>query len=83
MSKNNNTQTTTVAEVAAAFTPRAVTPVEPAKEVKVERAYVRSMHGPFIHPYTNEKITSDGKKVDLDNWVRVQIEAGKLALVTD
>lgn len=51
------------------------------QDVKPEKAYVRSNYGDFIHPYTNDRITGDGKRVEIDNWVQVQIDCGKLEIV--
>lgn len=42
------------------------------------RAFVRTTSGgEMLHLYTNERITSEGKKIDIDHFAVSQIEAGK------
>lgn len=44
-------------------------------------AYVRAVNGKMLNLFTNVWLTSDPKKVELDEFVRGQIAAGKLEVV--
>jgi hypothetical protein len=46
---------------------------------------VRAVHGEMVNLFTSERISTDadGKKYDMDLWIKAQLEAGKLELVTD
>lgn len=46
---------------------------------KPERLSLIAVHGDIYHPFDNTKFTTDAaKKHDRDDWVNVQLEAGKL-----
>lgn len=66
---------------------KAAVSVEPAPEVKVEKGTkmrVRAAHGYIQHPFTLEAFNVDSeKKVVVDDWLKVQLEAGKLVQVED
>ena len=47
------------------------------------KEYVRAVHGEMRHLFTNELFTATPKKVEIDNFIEVQVEAGKLALGED
>lgn len=40
---------------------------------------VYAVNGDMIHLFTNVRFTKDSKPVEVDNWIEVQVEAGKLA----
>ena len=46
-----------------------------------EMAYVRAVNGNMLNLFTNVWLTQDPKKVPLDDFVRGQVEAGKLEIV--
>ena len=47
-------------------------------EPKVEKIWVRTVNAPMLNLLTNTWITADPKKVEVDSFVRAQLEAGKL-----
>lgn len=47
------------------------------------KEYVRAVHGELRHLFTNEVFTATPKKVEVDNFIEVQVEAGKLAFGED
>ena len=47
------------------------------------KEYVRAVHGEMRNLFTNEVFTATPKKVEIDNFIEVQVEAGKLALGED
>jgi len=56
--------------------------VEQAPEVK--RVRVKAVHGDIVHAFTAQRFTTtDEDKTDLDTWVQIQLDAGKLELVKD
>lgn len=52
-----------------------------AKKVANKLVYVRAVHGDMRHLFTNVVFTSDPKKVELDSFLQVQIDAGKMEIV--
>lgn len=61
-------------------TPAAKQEATPAVKAP-EMAYVRAVHGKMLNLFTNVWLTSDPKKVELDDFVRGQIDAKKLEIV--
>ena len=57
----------------------------PADKVSADKApetvYVKAVHGNMLNLFTNVWLTQDPKKVPLDDFVRGQVEAGKLEIV--
>ena len=79
-----STDTKDQAAAAAAATAAAPTPAKAPKGKGAKVARVRSLVGPFNILHTNTVI-GDGeeKKVEIDAWVQLQIDAGKLEIVVD
>jgi hypothetical protein len=48
-------------------------------------AYLVGVHGRIIHPFKPEVDLDVGQaqKVEIDDWVRIQFDAGKIALASD
>jgi hypothetical protein len=66
------------AEAPAAKAPKA------AKEAKPKVARVRSLVGRFLILHSNIVIgEGEEKKVEIDPWIQLQIDAGKLEIVVD
>jgi len=59
----------------------AKTDVAPAAKTP-ETAFVVAVHGKMLNLFTDVWLTADPKKIELDAFVRAQIEAGKLKIVT-
>lgn len=59
----------------------AKTDTAPAEKAP-KTAYVVAVHGKMLHLFTNVWITADPKKMELDEFVQGQIDAGKLKIVT-
>ncbi len=55
--------------------------VVPAAQKAPEMAYVRAVNGNMLNLFTNVWLTADPKKVELDDFVRGQVSAGKLEIV--
>jgi hypothetical protein len=53
-----------------------------AKAPAVEKAFVVAVHGRMLNLHTDVWLTADPKNVELDEYVRGQLAAGKLAIVT-
>lgn len=51
------------------------------KKIADKGVYVRATRGDIRHLFTNVVFTSDPKKVELDNFVQVQVTAGKLEII--
>ena len=67
----------------AASTP-APAPAKAPKGKGAKVARVRSLVGPFNILHTNTVIgEGEEKKVEIDAWVQLQIDAGKLEIVVD
>ncbi len=49
-------------------------------EPKVVKEWIRSVNAPMLHLYTNVWITADPKKIVIDDFVRAQLDAGKLII---
>lgn len=68
------------ADATAADAPAA--PAEPAsKYPKVAR--IVAVNNDMLHLHTNVWFTQDSKKVTLDDFIRAQLDAGKLAIAED
>jgi hypothetical protein len=52
----------------------------PKKPAEVVKDYVRTKQGVMIHHFTAVAITTDPKKMEIDSFIQVQVEAGKLIL---
>lgn len=62
--------------------PDQVTPPEaPKAKAKAKGVFVRATGGDILHLFTNVWFNQDPKKVELDSFVQVQIDAGKLEIV--
>ena len=44
--------------------------------------YVRAVHGPIQHLFTGVTIGADPKQVEIDGFLRAQIDAGKDEILT-
>lgn len=56
-------------------------PAAPTKSVVEELHYMQAVYGLLIHPFTLVHFkVEEAKKHVLDDWCKVQIEAGKLKL---
>lgn len=58
----------------------------PAKQddAKPRSLRLRAVHGDIVHPFTCHRFTTDSEDKHVeDSWVKIQVEAGKLAVVTD
>lgn len=74
----NDTTNDTITAVAKPEA-KAVRPTTKSKTVRV-----RSLVGPFTVLHTNTVIgVGEERKVELDPWVQLQIDAGKLEVVVD
>lgn len=72
--------TTTTATMSEKNQPKAAeaTPAEP----KIAR--VRAIHGLMVHPFNSKHIDTDSEaKIEIDSWVQIQIDAGKLEIIKD
>lgn len=65
--------------------PTAPTEQPQAQAPAPARARVRGVYGRMQNPVTLDWIeqSQDGKKVEIDWWIKIQLDAGKLAIVTD
>lgn len=64
-------------------TPAAKAP-KAAKEAKPKVARVRSLVGRFLILHSNTVIgEGEEKKVEIDPWIQLQIDSGKLEIVVD
>ena len=54
---------------------------ETVAEKAVDLIKVRPVFGPMNHPFVNRYIDGETLFEEMDNWLEVQIEAGKLELV--
>lgn len=82
MSDQNTPQPSTDTQDQAAAPAPAPTKNPKGKGAKVAR--VRSLVGPFNILHTNTVIgEGEEKKVEIDAWVQLQIDAGKLEIVVD
>ena len=51
------------------------------KKSAPKTVFVRAVQGELRHLFTNVVFTSDPKKVEVDGFLRAQIDAGKLEVV--
>lgn len=59
------------------------TPDNKKTEAKAKKVLIVAVHGEMIHQFTNERFSSDPKPAEMDNFIEVQIAAGKLAIYTE
>jgi len=52
-------------------------PAEPKPKVP-RKAYVRAVHGDMVHLITAKRITKVPAKLEVDDWLQAQIDAGKV-----
>ena len=84
MSDQNNPQPSTDTQDQAAAPAPAPAPAKTPKNKGAKVARVRSLVGPFNILHTNTVIgEGEEKKVEIDAWVQLQIDAGKLEIVVD
>lgn len=50
---------------------------------KLQKAYVAAVHGDMLHLFTNVWFTKDPKKVEIDQFVQAQLDAGKLVIADE
>lgn len=62
----------------SAVQPKAAPPENRASKV----TYVRAVHGPIQHLFTGVTIGADPKQVEIDGFLRAQLDAGKIEIVT-
>ena len=60
----------------------AATPATKGRKSSVD-PLVASVFGDMVHAFTAVKIPSDGRRMKIDSWIEVQIEAGKLKILED
>ena len=54
-----------------------------AKAAKDNREWIVAVHGRMLHLHTNVWFDADPKRHELDDFVKAQLEAGKLAIYTE
>lgn len=62
----------------AASAPKAGAPA-----AQPRKAYIRTVSGELLHLFTNVTFTTDPKKVEVDGFVQVQLDAGKLVVADE
>ena len=64
--------------------PQAAPPEQPAATgfaaLLGKRCWVKTVHGDMLHLFTNVWLTTDPKKIEVDQFVVNQLEASKMAL---
>lgn len=84
MSDQNNPQPSTDTQDQTQTATPAAAPAKASKGKGAKVARVRSLVGPFTILHTNTVIgEGEEKKVEIDAWVQLQIDAGKLEIVVD
>lgn len=84
MSDQNTPQPSTDTQDQSAAPAPAPAPAKAPKGKGAKVARVRSLVGPFNILHTNTVIgEGEEKKVEIDAWVQLQIDAGKLEIVVD
>lgn len=84
MSDQNTPQPSTDTQDQTAASTPAPAPAKAPKGKGAKVARVRSLVGPFNILHTNTVIgEGEEKKVEIDAWVQLQIDAGKLEIVVD
>ena len=61
-------------------------PAAAPKLVKGKKARLVAVHGLMVHPFSNPEVRftpGDSRSIEVDDWVLVQVEAGKLAVSED
>lgn len=54
----------------------------PPEQRTTKPVYVRAVHGPIQHLFTGVTIGADPKQVEIDGFLRAQLDAGKIEIVT-
>lgn len=54
----------------------------PPEQRTAKPVYVRAVHGPIQHLFTGVTIGADPKQVEIDGFLRAQLDAGKIEVVT-
>lgn len=54
-----------------------------AKAAKDNREWIVAVHGRMLHLHTNVWFDADPKRHEVDDFVKAQLEAGKLAIYTE
>lgn len=49
-----------------------------AKKEKDEVVFIRTVFGDMVDPTNNQRYTTEGQKVVMTPWVKIQAEAGKI-----
>ena len=65
---------------------KAAAPAAAPKLVKGKKARLIAVHGLMVHPFSNPEVRfqpGDSRSIEVDDWVLVQVEAGKLAVSED
>lgn len=84
MSDQNTSQPSPDTQDQTAASTPAPAPAKAPKGKGAKVARVRSLVGPFNILHTNTVIgEGEEKKVEIDAWVQLQIDAGKLEIVVD
>jgi len=53
---------------------------------KPRKLLLRAVHGELVHPYTRPEVrfsTENAKSHEVDGWVKIQMDAGKLVEATE
>lgn len=53
----------------------------PVAAAKPKKLLLRAVHGELVHPYSKPEVrfsTENAKSHELDGWVKIQMDAGKL-----
>ena len=48
-----------------------------AKKEKDEVVFIRTVFGDMVDPTNNQRYTTEGQKVVMTPWIKIQAEAGK------
>jgi hypothetical protein len=84
MADNNKNLSPSIAAAAAAAAATGDPKPAVAKVVYPDRARVRTVTGGrMIHLHTGMEINGSEKKIDIDAFARLQLDAGKWEIVTD
>ena len=65
--------------------PKAAAPAA-AKLTKGKKARFTAVHGLLVHPFSDPEVRftpGDSRSIEVDDWVLIQVEAGKLAVSED
>lgn len=48
-----------------------------------QKVWVRAVYGDMLNLYTNTWLTKDPKRVEVDQYIQAQLDAGKLEIAAD